>query len=240
MLDVGCGPDPSTTEPVRRLGRLPSVPSIPRSPSSPPPRSDTPGSRCDSPPRNGSPSRIRRSTPAWRSSSFTSWRPGRRAPRRAAVHAARGASSQRACGTMRAATDPSACSGGRRRTRRHVHDESGSAGAREGHLAELFSDAGLGEIETTTLSVTVRHPSFEEWWEPYTLGVGPAGELRVGTRPCRSSRTPRDLPQLTPGRTVRGDRRRRGQRGLFRAAFRSDPAEDHAPPAEERPAARGF
>ena len=20
------------------------------------------------------------------------------------------------------------------------------------------------------------HPSFEEWWEPFTLGVGPAGE----------------------------------------------------------------
>ena len=25
------------------------------------------------------------------------------------------------------------------------------------------------------LSVTVEHPSFEEWWEPFTLGVGPAG-----------------------------------------------------------------
>ena len=54
-------------------------------------------------------------------------------------------------------------------------DESGLAGAREGHLAQLFRHAGLREIEETTLSVTTQHPSFEEWWEPYTLGVGPAG-----------------------------------------------------------------
>ena len=24
-------------------------------------------------------------------------------------------------------------------------------------------------------SVDVEHPSFDEWWEPFTLGVGPAG-----------------------------------------------------------------
>jgi SAM-dependent methyltransferase len=53
--------------------------------------------------------------------------------------------------------------------------ESGLAGAREGHLAQLFHDAGLREIEESTLSVSVQHETFEEWWEPYTLGVGPAG-----------------------------------------------------------------
>jgi SAM-dependent methyltransferase len=56
-----------------------------------------------------------------------------------------------------------------------VDDESGLAGARKGHLTQLFHDAELREIEETTLSVTVQHPSFEEWWEPFTLGVGPAG-----------------------------------------------------------------
>jgi hypothetical protein len=29
--------------------------------------------------------------------------------------------------------------------------------------------------EETSLAVSVEHPSFEEWWEPFTLGVGPAG-----------------------------------------------------------------
>ena len=56
-----------------------------------------------------------------------------------------------------------------------ARDESDLAGAREGHLAELFAAAGLHEIEQTLLAVRVEHPSFEEWWEPFTLGVGPAG-----------------------------------------------------------------
>ncbi len=56
-----------------------------------------------------------------------------------------------------------------------VEDESQLAGAREGHLAELFDAAGLREIEETAVSSTLEHPSFEEWWEPFTRGVGPAG-----------------------------------------------------------------
>ena len=55
-------------------------------------------------------------------------------------------------------------------------DESDLAGAREGHLAELFAAAGLEAIEPTVLSSHVEHPSLEEWWDPFTLGVGPAGE----------------------------------------------------------------
>lgn len=57
----------------------------------------------------------------------------------------------------------------------HVDDESRMAGAREGHLPELFEAAGLSAIEETALSVSLEHPSFEDWWEPFTGGVGPAG-----------------------------------------------------------------
>jgi SAM-dependent methyltransferase len=56
-----------------------------------------------------------------------------------------------------------------------AEDESELAGGREGHLAELFVEAGLGEVEETALPVGVEHATFEEWWEPFTLGVGPAG-----------------------------------------------------------------
>jgi SAM-dependent methyltransferase len=56
-----------------------------------------------------------------------------------------------------------------------VDDESELAGAREGHLGQLFDEAGLREIEETALFVSVEHPTFEDWWEPFTLGVGPAG-----------------------------------------------------------------
>ena len=56
-----------------------------------------------------------------------------------------------------------------------AEDESGLAGVREGHLGELARAAGLADIEESRLTVGVDYPSFEEWWTPYTLGVGPAG-----------------------------------------------------------------
>lgn len=61
-----------------------------------------------------------------------------------------------------------------------VADESGGAGARAGHLAELFVKAGLRSVEATVLVATVTHASFEEWWGPFTLGVGPAGSYVAG------------------------------------------------------------
>jgi hypothetical protein len=54
-------------------------------------------------------------------------------------------------------------------------DESGRAGVREGHLVQLFAQAGLDEVRAATLTVRAQYPSFEQWWEPFTLGVGPAG-----------------------------------------------------------------
>lgn len=56
-----------------------------------------------------------------------------------------------------------------------VRDESQGAGAAGGHLAQLMREAGLHEIEEGTLSVSLTHRSFDDWWEPFTLGVGPAG-----------------------------------------------------------------
>ncbi|HEX4254010.1 MAG TPA: methyltransferase domain-containing protein [Streptosporangiaceae bacterium] len=54
-------------------------------------------------------------------------------------------------------------------------DESDLAGAREGDLARLFGQAGLTEVKASTLTVRAQYASFGDWWEPYTLGVGPAG-----------------------------------------------------------------
>ena len=56
-----------------------------------------------------------------------------------------------------------------------VHDESELPGVREGHLGELFRAAGLGDIAETSITSGVEHPTFDEWWEPFTRGVGPAG-----------------------------------------------------------------
>ena len=56
-----------------------------------------------------------------------------------------------------------------------AHDESGLAGARQGHLTELFHAADLDEVQESAIQVDVVHETFEEWWTPFTRGVGPAG-----------------------------------------------------------------
>ena len=56
-----------------------------------------------------------------------------------------------------------------------AEDESGLPGVREGQLAGLFAKAGMGQVLATTLTVRVSHASFEDWWDRFTLGVGPAG-----------------------------------------------------------------
>jgi SAM-dependent methyltransferase len=73
-----------------------------------------------------------------------------------------------------------------------VQDESKLAGSGEGQLTELFQSAGLSDVEETALPVSVEHPSFEDWWEPYTRPVS----TRSGRRSCangaaRSCRTHR-------------------------------------------------
>jgi SAM-dependent methyltransferase len=62
----------------------------------------------------------------------------------------------------------------------HVRDESGLAGSQRGQLGELFRAAGMKHVEETELPVDVRHASFEEWWQPFTLGVGPSGVYLAG------------------------------------------------------------
>ncbi len=66
--------------------------------------------------------------------------------------------------------------------------EAGLAGAREGHLAELFHEARFRDIEQGALSISVRHASFAEWWEPFTFGVGPAGAYVAGLDPIERTR----------------------------------------------------
>lgn len=79
-----------------------------------------------------------------------------------------------------------------------ARDESDLAGAREGHLAELCEAAGLNEVEPTTLTVRVRFATFDDWWEPFTLGVGPAGayvaQLDEPQRDLLRTRCARRLP----------------------------------------------
>lgn len=56
-----------------------------------------------------------------------------------------------------------------------VPGEGDLPGTSRGELGELFGHAGLRDIEESELSVSVAHAGFDEWWEPFTFGVGPAG-----------------------------------------------------------------
>jgi ubiquinone/menaquinone biosynthesis C-methylase UbiE len=52
-----------------------------------------------------------------------------------------------------------------------VDDESGRAGTREGHLAQLLDAAGLADVEAAPITVTLQVSDFEAWWAPFTFGV---------------------------------------------------------------------
>ena len=56
-----------------------------------------------------------------------------------------------------------------------VDDGSWRAGGAEGELAKLFTQAGLAVADEAALTVRVRNATFEDWWDPFTLGVSPAG-----------------------------------------------------------------
>ncbi|WP_446666133.1 class I SAM-dependent methyltransferase [Flexivirga sp. B27] len=58
--------------------------------------------------------------------------------------------------------------------------EAEMPGAREGQLAELAEQAGLTDVRDGELTVTAAFRDFDDWWEPYTYGVGPAGQYVAG------------------------------------------------------------
>jgi SAM-dependent methyltransferase len=57
-----------------------------------------------------------------------------------------------------------------------VEGESQGPGVNQGDIARLFAQAGLTVVNDTELTVRVPQIGFDEWWEPVTLGVGPAGD----------------------------------------------------------------
>jgi SAM-dependent methyltransferase len=61
-----------------------------------------------------------------------------------------------------------------------ARSETAVVGGRAGHLQALFAEAGLEDVREVAQQSVVEHPTFEEWWEPFTLGVGPAGSHLVG------------------------------------------------------------
>ncbi len=68
-----------------------------------------------------------------------------------------------------------------------VEDESALPGARQGHLAELLDAAGLRAVEELVLEVSRSFGGFDDWWAPFTQGVGPGGAYAAALSPSRQS-----------------------------------------------------
>jgi SAM-dependent methyltransferase len=79
-----------------------------------------------------------------------------------------------------------------------TRDESSLAGARDSHLAELSTEAGLRDVEQSELFSTVDYETFEDWWRPYTLGVGPAGAYAQSLEPAQLAEVRERCRQLLP------------------------------------------
>jgi SAM-dependent methyltransferase len=100
-------------------------------------------------------------------------------------------------------------------------DESQLPGARDGHLVELFTRAGLRDAEQATLTVTTTFSGTNEWWYPYTLGVGPAGAYLATLEPTHRERIRTRCTELLPA-------------GPFTVEATAWAATAHAPRTERR------
>ena len=56
-----------------------------------------------------------------------------------------------------------------------AEDEALMLGAAEDQLKGFLAECGLTDVRATALAVHVVHGTFDEWWEPFGYGVGPAG-----------------------------------------------------------------
>jgi ubiquinone/menaquinone biosynthesis C-methylase UbiE len=57
----------------------------------------------------------------------------------------------------------------------------------EARLDALWRQAGLGDVEVAALVIVTRYESFDELWETFLLGVGPAGQYLVSQPPERQA-----------------------------------------------------
>lgn len=56
-------------------------------------------------------------------------------------------------------------------------DEALAAPARAGGVEALFRLAGLADVEGGLLEVPMRFETFDDYWSPFLLGIGPAGDF---------------------------------------------------------------
>jgi SAM-dependent methyltransferase len=89
-------------------------------------------------------------------------------------------------------------------------------GVREGQLAALLREAGLAQVESAALEVSLAFSSFADWWHPFTLGVGPPGAYLAARTSAERAALRAACARLLPA-------------GPFTLAFRSWAARGRVP-----------
>lgn len=76
--------------------------------------------------------------------------------------------------------------------------EADRPGTRQGDLARMFREAGMTPNADTALRVSRQFATFDEWWEPFTLGVGAAGRYVASLGQSDRERLMEECRRLLP------------------------------------------
>lgn len=69
-----------------------------------------------------------------------------------------------------------------------VTGEQARLGVERGDIADRFRRAGLEDVQDSELEATADYASFEDFWGPFSYGVGPAGQHLVSLAPGEQER----------------------------------------------------
>jgi SAM-dependent methyltransferase len=69
-----------------------------------------------------------------------------------------------------------------------VEGERRLAGTVEGDIAARFERAGLQHVVATELIASAEYADFDDFWEPFTYGVGPAGQYLISLSGAQQAR----------------------------------------------------
>jgi SAM-dependent methyltransferase len=81
-----------------------------------------------------------------------------------------------------------------------ARDERHMPLCRNGELSALWHTHGLIDIDEDALVIDMRYPSFDDYWEPFLLGQGPAGSYVTTLAPNMRERLQQRLRQRLLGR----------------------------------------
>jgi SAM-dependent methyltransferase len=95
--------------------------------------------------------------------------------------------------------------------------ERSMAGTAEGDIAQLFHRAGLDDVSDGTLAAYADYADFDDYWEPFTLGVGPSGQYLLALPPKRQIEVREACRRAVPDGSFRLDARAWFARGTVPA-----------------------